>query len=159
MKKIIHEINDKFAELSGWILFVIMFLILFDIVTRVINKPIQGITELAVISMMVVVYLGLAHCEENKEHVSVDALIKRLPLKKATIINLFTYLLQLVVMFFIFYAVSRDAVIAYTTKQCASGANPIILWPVKFFMSIGLLFYWIQILKNFLIEFRKIQKY
>ena len=67
MKRVVHKINQILSGFCGWLMLAMMILLVIDIVSRTMRKPIQGMAELSVFVMMVVIYLGLARCEENKD--------------------------------------------------------------------------------------------
>ena len=79
IKRLFIRINHFFAEMSGWLLSAIMFLLIIDFVSRGIYHPIQGVGELAVFVLVAVVYLGIPHTEEVRGHVRVTAIISRFP--------------------------------------------------------------------------------
>jgi len=155
MKHIIHKVNRLLAELCGWFLMVIAGLLTIDLMTRGIGKPIQGLCVLAVFVMMIVIYLGQARCEEQHGHPRIEAIIRRLSPRWHNMVNLFCYFIELLTVAIVVYAVTQNALLAYRTKEAVSGTKPLLIWPVKFIIVIGLVFFWIQILLNSVEEFRK----
>jgi TRAP-type C4-dicarboxylate transport system permease small subunit len=148
MKRLLVRINNWFAELSGWLISSIMILLIIDFVSRGIARPIPGVAELAVFSMIAVVYLGLAHCEELKGHISVTFLIDRLTPKLRTFFQFFSNLISALMIFLVIYAVGANALSAYRESEAVAGPTPLLTFPVKFVMTIALVLYLIQILIN-----------
>lgn len=157
MNKIAKKVNEFLAELCGWFLSVIAVLLIVDFFFRSIQKPIQGLAMLSVFAMMMAIYLGLAHCEELHEHVKVSAFTHKLPLKYQHIISLFNYILQSLIFGIALYSFGKNAVYSYLKDEAVSGTAPFLLWPVKFVIVIGLLFYLIQILINLIKEYQDLR--
>ncbi|MDD5701119.1 MAG: TRAP transporter large permease subunit [Dehalococcoidales bacterium] len=73
---------DKVAIFSRWtnvlgiaVLFLMVFVTFIDVVMRYIfNAPIKGVLELTEVLMIVAVFLGIAHTQNQKGHIRVDLL-------------------------------------------------------------------------------------
>lgn len=153
MKKILHMINQKLAELCGWFLMIIMVLLIIDLATRGIGKPVQGLSQIAVFVTIAVIYLGLPLCEEYDGHVRVELFINRLSRRGQSVSRLIIYILNFLIIGFFLFEMVQNFVISYSTKEAISGTIVLPVWPSKFAMIIGLLFFWLQILFNFMREF------
>jgi len=156
LRQKINQINHFFAELSGWLLSAIMFLLIIDFVSRGMYRPIQGVGELAVFVMVSVVYLGIPHAEQVRGHVRVTAIINRLPERVRNWMNLFVYVLCTVAIGFVVFAVTQNAIKSYTSDEAVAGTVPLPVWPVKAVIVIGCTFYFIQIVLNAIDEIKKL---
>ena len=156
IRRFFIKINRFFAEMSGWLLTAIMFLLIIDFVSRGIYHPIQGVGELAVFVLVAVVYLGIPHTEEVHGHVRVTAIISRFPPGVRQFINFIVYLIALITIAFVVYAVTQNAIKAFVTQEAVAGTVPLPVWPVKFVIVIGCVFYFIQIISNTIDEFKKL---
>ena len=125
-----------------------MILLVVDIITRSYFKPIQGMAVMSVFVMMVVIYLGLARCEENKEHVNLEIVTNALPPPVRRFMGFLSYLLALGTVGLLFYSVLLNALSAYRTNESIEGTVELPIWPVKFIMVIGLVFFFFQTLVN-----------
>ncbi len=155
IKKIMDSICDIFAEISGWLLSAIMVLLIIDFAGRGLSMPVQGVGELAVFVMVSVVYLGLAHAEKKKGHVRVNAIISRCPPEAEKWFDILVHLISLATVVIIVWAVSRNAFEAYLSGEAVAGTVPLPVWPVKFIIVIGCLFYLIQVVFNTIGLFQK----
>lgn len=135
-----------------------MILLVFDIIGRSISRPLQGMAELSVFVMMVVIYLGLARCEEHKEHVSLEIITNALPPLIRHGLGLFVYMLALVSVGLLLYAVFQNAMDSFRSNEAIAGTVELHIWPVKFVMVIGLIFFWIQTLINTVEAAKKLKK-
>jgi TRAP-type C4-dicarboxylate transport system permease small subunit len=148
MKAILHKINQILSAFCGWLMLAMMIFLVIDIFSRTIAKPIQGMTELTVFVMMVAIYLGLARCEENKEHVQLEIVVNFLPASRKKFIEFFVYLLALATVSILLYALTKNTITSFQSGEALPGTVEFRIWPVKFIMLIGLVFYWIQTLMN-----------
>jgi len=156
MKNVIHKINELFAVVCGYLLVVLMLFLVVDLICRVLNRPIQGANELAIFTLVAVVYLGIPNCESNRKHIKIDVLTKRLPQKIRQYFFSSVYFLSFFFLIFIVYSAGRSFIYAYETKEALSGTINLILWPIKMAIFIGLLFYFSQVFINTIDEFKKL---
>lgn len=148
MRKIISFINKSFAELCGWLLSVIMVLLVIDFISRGLSMPVIGASEIAVFAMVSVVYLGLPFCEQQRGHVRVEAVLIRLPKKLKSVLDLGCYVLAIAIIIIAIYAGFINAISAYVEREAIAGATPLLTYPVKFVMVVGLVFYLLQLFIN-----------
>jgi len=150
MRKWVHKVNQFLSGLAGWLMFAMMMLLIADVVSRSFGKPLLLMAELSVFVMMIVIYLGFSRCEEQHEHIRlefvVDALPKRLRRKVLAAANL----LAVVVIALLFYAVTRDAWSSFVTGSAIEGTVDIPIWPTKFVMVAGMVFFLLQGIVNLL---------
>jgi len=156
IRRYLIKFNHFFAEMSGWLLSAIMFLLIIDFVSRGMYRPIQGVGELAVFVLVAVVYLGIPHTEEVRGHVRVTAITSRLPERIQKILDFIIYLVATVTIAFVVYAVTQNAVKAFINQEAVAGTVPLPVWPVKFVIVIGCVFYFIQMISNTIDEFKKL---
>lgn len=148
MRNFIHKINQILSSFCGSLMLAMMLLLVVDIVARSIKKPIQGMAELSVFVMMVVIYLGMARCEEHREHVNLEIVKNFLPTSTRVVTEVFAHLLALLTAGLLLYAVFQNAWAAYIKKESLEGTVELRIWPVKFIIVVGLVFFWVQILLN-----------
>lgn len=158
MQKILTKINQWMAELGGLLMTIMMVLFLVNIVSREINRPIQGLLQMAVFAMIILIYLGLAHCEEKDEHVRLEVIMTRLPSVMRKKLRFLCALVEWLIVTLALYAVSLDAWSAFETKACITGTKPMLLWPVKSVMVIGLVLFWVQLLSKSIDYFKEIKR-
>lgn len=123
-----------------------MILLTIDIISRAVAHPLQGMAELSVFVMMVVIYLGLARCEESKEHVALEFTLSYLSIPLRRRIEFMARLLAAISAGLLFYAILLNAINSYRTNESLEGTVELPIWPVKFIMVIGLVFFAMQTL-------------
>ncbi|MBW2610341.1 MAG: TRAP transporter small permease [Deltaproteobacteria bacterium] len=78
-EKGIKAISKVLSKISGTILALMMFLTVADVILRYFfNSPILGAFEVTEYMMVIFVFLGLAHNQEQKDNISIDVVVDRL---------------------------------------------------------------------------------
>jgi len=158
MRTLFHKINQLLSGFCGWLMVAMMVLLVADIVSRTLGKPLQGMAELSVFVMMVVIYLGLARCEEHKEHVNLEIVINALPPGAKRFMGFFSYLMALGTVGLLFYAVLTNATASFRNNEAIEGTVELPIWPVKFLMVAGLVFFCVQTFFNTVDAARRLKK-
>lgn len=148
MKYILSKINGFFAEISGWSLSVIAFLLILNLATRFFGVPIQGLLELSTFVFLGMIFLGLGHCEEEDDHIKVNAILKRVPPKVRDVLYIFNYILAIVVGGIVTLAAYRSAVRSYVSRESIPGTAPFVTFPVRFVIFVGLAFFVLQVVSH-----------
>jgi len=158
MKNFLTKVNRLMATLGGMLMSIVVVLFLTNIISREINKPIQGLLQLAVFATIIVVYMGLAYCEDKDEHIKIEVIVSRLSLNAQKILkNVIVKVVEIVILSICIYAAALDAYSAFITKASLTGTVPIILWPVKSMIFVGLFLFWLQILLNLIRFIKKVK--
>jgi TRAP-type C4-dicarboxylate transport system permease small subunit len=146
MRTLFHRINQALSGFCGTLMFIMMVLLVVDIVSRTFHQPIYGLAEMSVFVMMITIYLGMARCEENREHVRLELLLEKLPPRVRRPFESVVFAIELVTIGIFFYAVVLDFYKAYETSESVLGGTmEFFLWPVKVFVVIGLTFYLVEL--------------
>ncbi len=151
----IKILNTITAEICGWMMSVVMFLLLADILFRTFATPIMGVAELAMFVMIGTVYAGLANCEMEHGHVRVSSVVELFPPKLQRGVILCTYIVAAVTIGLATWAMCSNAWASFEDKEGIAGAVNYLLYPVKFIMALGMILYFIQIIINFFQEITK----
>lgn len=146
MRQAFHTINQLLSGFCGWLMLIMMTLLVVDIGTRTFHYPLQGLAEMSVFVMMITIYLGMARCEENREHVRLELGLDALPTRVRAPFESGVFAVELVTILIFFYAVAADFLKAYETQESVLGGTmELSLWPVKILVVIGLVFYLAQL--------------
>ena len=158
MKNFIHKVNQIMAQLSGVSLGFIMIFILIDIISRTISRSIFGVSELAIFTMIISVYLGLSYCEEKNGNVRVEIILSHVSPKYRKILDFISYILIFIMVGVIAYSVGKYAITAYKTNEAIAGPKPLVIYPVIIVMLISCIFYWLQVGINLVEKFNELFK-
>ena len=148
MKVFVHKANRLLAGFAGWLMLAMMMLLVIDIVFRSMDMPLHGLAELSVFVMMIVIYLGLSRCEEYLEHVGLEFAINKLSKKARRVAVAAAQFLAVAAVGLMFYAVTTDAWSAFETKSSIEGLVDLPIWPTKFVMVVGMVFFLLQAIIN-----------
>ncbi len=135
-----------------------MIVLVVDIIGRTAGKPLQGMAELSVFVMMIVIYLGLARCEEYREHVGLELIVNMLPPKAKKKMIILSRLMAVVTVGLLLYAVFQNALASFQNSEAIEGTVELRIWPVKAFMVIGLFFFFIQTVSHMFDAAKRIAK-
>lgn len=144
----LSTLNRWLAELCGWLLIIVMAFICVDLVTRGLSKPLYGVSEMAMFTMIAIVYLGLSRSEETRSHINVDFLLEKLPPLASRLLNLLISLISVVTIGILLWALWGNAASAFESKQAIAGPQPILIYPVKFVMTLSVGLYLLQAVLN-----------
>jgi TRAP-type C4-dicarboxylate transport system permease small subunit len=148
LRGFIDRVNRVLAEACGWLLCMMVLFLCFDIVSRSLKEPVQGVTQMAVFVMIIVIYLGLGQCEKFERHIKVTAVCDRLPEKARAWVGVFNYVLQIVVIGIITISAGENVLYSIRKHEAVMGYFHLPLWPTKAVLFIGLVFYWLQTAVN-----------
>lgn len=157
MRKAITNISRVAAELGGWLVSVVMLLLIIDFVGRGIYKPVPGMTEGARFALIAIVYLGIAYCEQIKSHVRVELLMSKLQPRWGRVLNIFSYLVAVLILPVVVYAAGDNALWSFQVKEAVPSPTPLPVYPAKFILVIGLVLYWFQLLVHLPEAFKKMR--
>lgn len=146
MQKILSKINDLFSTLSGWLMLIMMFILLVDVIWRTFFNPLPEMATISVFVMMIVVYLGMARCEEHDEHVRLEFAIEKTHGTLHRVIVFSVRLCAVLGSLALLISVASDAWMAFHIHEVVPGEHSLPTWPTKFIMVIGAFFFFIQTL-------------
>ncbi|MFC0266490.1 TRAP transporter small permease [Kushneria aurantia] len=142
------QLNRGLAETCGWLLLVVVLFMVVDLMARGFSRPLYGVSELAMFTMIAVVYLGLSHAEEQDAHIRVEFLTERLSGEPARWLRGFITLVSLVTVGIVSWAVWKSALAALKSGQAIAGPQPIEIYPIKFVMFAALVLYALQLARH-----------
>lgn len=148
MRSIVHRVNEVLSGFIGWLMVAMMLLLVADFMGRRLNMPLQGMAELSVFVMMIVVYLGYSRCEEHNEHVGLEVVLNLMPARGRLVMMAVSQGLAVATIALYFYAVTTDAWSAFETGDAIEGTVELPIWPTKFVMVLGMVVFLIQGILN-----------
>lgn len=157
MMKSISDANRWVARYAGAFLMALMLMIVVDFVSRGIYHPVPGIDAAAVFVAVFIGYLGLGHCEYRGSHVRVEMFVSKLPPKWARLLNQFSYCLAFSIVVLAIYAGGMSALWALKHGEAVAGPTPLPVSPIKILLTIGLVFYLLQLLVSLVGFFKRVE--
>jgi TRAP-type C4-dicarboxylate transport system permease small subunit len=173
MRNALSAINRFFSILCGWFMLALMILLVFDFVGRGVPgalrrlgenlglpflstlaeaswlQPSTILADLSVFVMITAVYLGLALCEENGQHVCIEIVPTLFKGRLRQFFIFLSFLLQEITVILMICAMYRNTLRSFRTEEAVAGLIPLEIWPVKVFVCLGLFFYLLQLSMEF----------
>lgn len=150
-----RKINRIFAEVSGYLIALIVILLLIDTLGYLVRFDVPMMIELAVFTTIASAYLGLSYTEEIRGHVRVDALLNRLPKSVRRWLDIVWGGVGLVIMGLTAYAAYLKAVESIVEGESIAGEIPLPLAPIRTVIAVSVFLYGIQVLINLIIDIRR----
>ena len=143
MKFKINNIFDLSAIISGLILLSLAVLTFCDVFgRRFLNSPVTGTIELVEFGMALVAFLAMPRAFFLNANVSAD-FIKNIPNNTFQVfINIFRFILMIIVMSMMAYATTREAVAFFKNKRVTIDLE-IYFYPFYYAASIGM---WLSVI-------------
>jgi len=151
---VFRKINHLFAEISGYLIAVIVILLLLDTMGYLVSFQIPMMIELAVFTTIASAYLGLSYTEQIRAHVKVDAVLSRLPVKLRHWLEIIWGVIGFFVIGLTAYAAYLKAIESIGDGESIAGEFPLPLAPIRTVIAISLFLYVIQVLFNLVLDFR-----
>src|SRR5690625_3074027 len=142
---IMKYVNRALSIFCGILLFILMAILLFNIITRELGYAVQGITSIGISIMIIVIYLGLSGSEERDEHANVDMLPNLLTPRWRRVNRVVIDIFKLLTITVFFIVSIYDFIESYQRNETFADVVNIPLWPTKLGVSIGLGLFSLQI--------------
>ena len=141
MRNVIKRVSKSANYISGFVLAILMFLIVADIILRnTLFIFIPGVFELTQILLTMIVFFAVAYAHDNGEHVVIDVIYENMPRLGKWIFSLLSSMLYLGI-----NAVLTWYVMQFGVAQIARGdytsTLQVPLWPISMLGAVGMLLY------------------
>jgi TRAP-type C4-dicarboxylate transport system permease small subunit len=151
LEKWLKKIERGFCYTAAGLVFVMIFPTTLDVILRYIfNAPLPEMFQLTEFMMVAVVYLAIAYVQQLKDHIKIDIVTQWLPQKVQVALDLFGYLVGLVIFTIITWQTGRLAWEAWDTQDYTMGIVQFPLWPAKSILPIGVGLFCLRLLLDFL---------
>jgi TRAP-type C4-dicarboxylate transport system permease small subunit len=148
----INPISKGITLIATFVLFLMMMLTAVDVILRYFfDRPITGSYEITSFMMVIVMGCALGLCQMDRGHITVDIVTQFLPRRLVSALNVFHDLASLVLL----ALMTWQTFVHFGTLLKAntlSVAIPIPHWPFAFILGLGLVFYWLVYLRDWLTD-------
>lgn len=158
LKRTVDPVSSALNAVGTGVLFALMLLTVADVVLRhrfTLNQPIPGVFELTELTMVVVVFFGLAFTASKKGHIAVDLVVARLPQRWQGAVDSLTGLLSLGVFALIIWQSAIFALEAVLAYYEVTDILDIPVFLFKLLVPLGALVLWFQLVVSLLESLRK----
>ncbi|MFC1902200.1 TRAP transporter large permease subunit [Chloroflexota bacterium] len=144
LNRLVH-ILDNVGTFSRWVniigtigLFLVVSLIFVEVIMRYFfNSPITMTWEITGLMMLIVVYLGIAHTQSQKGHISIDIITGRLSLPGRLTMENITTLISIGTFIILIWRTSKYAIAALSKGIVFAPFLPVPTAPFAAIVSIG----------------------
>lgn len=142
------ELYLSFA--SSGVILLMMSTIIISIFLRIVRVSSIGAYELAQLSLIIIVFLGLAYAQKEKKHIRVDLFSKRLPPKLQIIFDTLGTFMMTAFMVVATWRISIRMLESVAMDECSmGGATWFRLWPGWILVTIGATFFLLELVMQF----------
>ena len=157
IKSIITRFNYIIALIGALVVFATMFIMAADVSARFLKLPLPGAVELTEIALGIMVFLGWGYTQEQKAHVTIDVVYKKLPSTFRRFLDIINPIIGLVFMGIIAW-ISIDFIL-YSKASGEYTENLMIpVWPFKITILIGAISFCLQLIMDTIQALQKINK-
>ena len=157
LEKGLRKIERGFCYTAAGLVFVMIFPTTLDVLLRYIfNAPLPEMFQLTEFMMVAVVYLAIAYVQQLKDHIKIEIVTEWLPQKVQKGLDLFGYLVGLVIFAIITWQSGRLAWEAWETQDYTMGIVQFPLWPAKTILPIGVGLFCLRLLLDIIIGIYKL---
>ena len=140
VERILKKINTTCAIIAETLVILIVLLVVAEIVGRFIfGHPIPGQVEIATLSLVVIVYLGVAYTQMLDGHIRVDVLISKVQGAKREFLEAFVLVIGLFSTVMMVWATGKRAIESTLTHEFVTGVVNFPIWPGRCSVTFGFL--------------------
>ncbi len=152
LEKWLKKIERGFCYGAAGLVLVMIFPTTLDVILRYIfNAPLPEMFQLTEFMMVAVVYLAIAYVQQLKDHIKIEIATQWLPPMVQELLDLFGFLVGLVIFTIITWQTGRLAWEAWETQDYTMGIVQFPLWPAKSILPIGVGLFCLRLLLDILI--------
>jgi len=140
MRSLIHRSARFLALMSALAGAIMMLTVSADVLRRTwTGRPIVGASELTVLLLVAVIFLGLGEAERTDTHVRMRLLTSRLPDRVAALLRTVALGMSLLILLWLVYATGVRAYRSYLSGEFLFGLARFPVWPARALIPVGFL--------------------
>ena len=130
---------SRLGIVSGFATLVITLVVVIDVAGRsLFNLPLHMSTEISELLMVILVFLGLAAAQGNRQNFAIDIASRHLPMSLQLLVEMLGYLFSLVLVAVLAWLSTKQAYSAFERGETGFGIIPFPIWPARFILALGL---------------------
>ncbi len=138
LTKIIQKASAALAVVSAVATMIIMLLTIIDVFSRLSGGgSIPGLLELSEVSLVFLVFCGIAYGQQKRIHVAVSLLTARLPIAAGKAAVSAGIIVLLFILGWATYATGMQAIESVMRGEVRFGITKVPIWPARIMIPIG----------------------
>ena len=126
------------GTVGSFLIFVIMCIVIGDVLTRAITgSGVASLIEYAEVLLVGVVFLSLPYARRTRQHVTVDAVVSRLPYNFARIVEYAGLLIAIIFLTALAWSSVEAAISSTLAGEYRMGVERIPIWPARIAVALG----------------------
>ena len=143
----IERLNHGLAIIAGLLIALIMVLTCIDVASRTIfNRSLQGASELIILFLVALVFLGFAGAEAKGANFSVTILVRTLSRRTQVLLKILTTIVSLVAIGTLTWFSWTRAIASMASGEQSYGVISFPVWPSRLVIAVGLTMLVVQLL-------------
>ncbi|MGE0801090.1 MAG: TRAP transporter small permease subunit [Lautropia sp.] len=143
------------SVLSSSVLMVTMIASIIDAIGRWLLMPVQGVFEFNALLIGIVIFLGIAHAQREKRHITVTLLTERLGRRTAALLDAVVLGLSTALFAWTAWLFYQSAADALANHEVAQGVSRFPLFPMKLVMFLGVALLAVQLVLDVIARLRE----
>ena len=137
--RILEKVTNFTAVLAGILLFVPVFSIFYEVVSRgLFNEPTEWATELSTYCVLMAGFLGMGEALARGRHIHVDMMISHLPQKTNEVLRMAVSIICMIFTVIFCYTSAQMVYTSYDLDMVAASTLSMPLWIPQLSMPIGI---------------------
>ncbi len=138
IKRIIYWVNTVCGIISEGLVFLLMIMVTLEIAARhIFNSPIPGQVEMATLTLVLIIYLGLSYTQLEHCHIRVGIFIDKISGKKKDLLEALTLFLSLIPVLLMTWATTNKAIVSVQGGESVTGIVNFPVWPGRCAVAFG----------------------
>jgi TRAP-type C4-dicarboxylate transport system permease small subunit len=130
---------SRLGIVSGFATLMIMLVVVTDVAGRsLLNIPLHMSTEISELLMVVLVFLGLAAAQGNRQNFAIDIATRHLPENLQLLVETLGYVFSFVLVAVLAWLSTKQAYSAFERGETGFGIVAFPIWPARFILAFGL---------------------
>ncbi len=142
LRRVVFAATQVLAFLAVICIVVALVATVADVTRRSLSgQSVKGVIELGEVLMVAIVFLGLGYAESRGAHVSMTAVVRRMPPKTAAVLNVLGQVLMIFVVGWMAFVTADRAIESVAAQEYRFGLVPVLVWPARIAIAVGLAAY------------------
>lgn len=125
--------------ISGFATLLVILIVVTDVAGRyLLNLPFHSGVELSELLLVILVFLGLAAAQQQRQNYSIDILTQHFPHRIQKAFELAGYAACLLIVVVLAWPSSKQAIASFERGESGFGIVPFPLWPARVILAVGL---------------------
>jgi len=137
--EVVEKLIARLGIASGFATLLITLVVVADVAARAaFSSPLDMATEISEFLMVVLVFLGLAAAQQNRQNYAIDVASRHLPTGLQNLLENLGYLFSLGLIGTLAWLSTKQAYSAFQRGEAGFGIVAFRIWPARFLLALGL---------------------